>query len=185
MMNSVRLPDPILVTGCARSGTSLVAGAVNLCGAFGGIMRGPNKNNPRGMYENSRIVNAITKPYLRSLDLDPLGQYPLPDVNNLPIPTDWRRRVEQVIQEEGYPGGPWFYKGAKMCLFHPVWSYAFPRAKWVIVRRRISDIVTSCEKTGFMQAFRRHEIQKAVGLPGDAGCRLELPRDLAREDGFR
>ncbi|TSA08002.1 MAG: hypothetical protein D4R73_09100 [Deltaproteobacteria bacterium] len=116
------------------------------------------------MWENARIVNTITKPYLRSLGLDPLGQYPLPDVENLPIPTDWRRRVEQVMLEEGYISGPWYYKGAKMCLFHPVWSYAFPRAKWVIVRRRSGDIATSCEKTGFMSAFARKEIQKAVGV---------------------
>lgn len=138
-----------------------------LCGAFGGVTREPNKNNQRGMFENARIVNTITKPYLRGLGLDPLGQYPLPDINNLPIPTDWRRRVEQVIREEGYPGGPWFYKGAKSCLFFPVWTYAFPSAKWIIVRRRSADIATSCCKTGFMRAFTRKEFQKAVGVDNE------------------
>lgn len=163
MQSSERLPEPILITGCARSGTSLVAGAINLCGAFGGIMRGKNAANQRGMFENAKIVNTITKPYLRDLGLDPLGQYPLPDVNNLPIPTDWRRRVEQVFREEGCQNGPLFYKGAKMCLFWPVWHYAFPSAKWIIVRRRTGDIVSSCLKTGFMRAFSRREFQKAVG----------------------
>jgi hypothetical protein len=164
MMSSEHLPDPILITGCARSGTSLIAGSVALCGAFGGVTRGATSSNQKGMWENARIVNTITKPYLRSLGLDPLGQYPLPDINNLPIPTDWRRRVEQVMVEEGYPGtGPWYYKGAKSCLFFPVWTYAFPSAKWIIVRRRTGDIVNSCLHTGFMKAFSRREFQKAVG----------------------
>lgn len=168
MMNSDKLPEPILITGCARSGTSMVAGAIHLCGAFGGNMSGPNKNNQRGMFENARIRNGITKPYLTNLGLDPMGQFPLPNISNLLIPTDWRSRVEQVIREEGYKGGPWFYKGAKMCLFWPVWDYAFPKAKWVIVRRRTGDIVESCLKTNFMRAFKYKNFQKAIKVDNEA-----------------
>ena len=155
--------DPILITGCARSGTSLVAGAINICGAFGGNMSGPNRNNAKGMFENVRIRNCITKPYLRDIGCDALGQYPLPDINKLTIPYDWRRRIEQVMIEDGYKSGPWFYKGAKMGLFWPVWHYAFPNAKWIIVRRKSSDIVNSCVKTSFMRAFQNEKNQKAVG----------------------
>ena len=163
MTNIERLPDPILITGAARSGTSTIAGSIALCGAFGGVTVGPNRHNKKGMWENYRIREAITKPYLRSLGVDPLGQYPLPDVATLPIPNDWRARVEQVIREEGYSGGPWFYKGAKSCLFWPVWVHAFPRAKWIIVRRRSGDIANSCMNTGFMRAFRDRKFQRAVG----------------------
>ena len=155
--------DPILITGCARSGTSMVAGSVNLCGAFGGIMSGPNKNNAKGMFENARIRNAIVKPYLRSRRLDPLGQYPLPDVKNLSIPTNLRARIEQVMIDEGYTSGPWFYKGAKLCLLWPIWHYAFPDAQWIIVRRKTPDIINSCLKTHFMRAFNREGSRKAVG----------------------
>jgi hypothetical protein len=38
-------------------------------------------------------------------------------------------------------------------LMWPVWNYAFPNAKWVVVRRRSPDIVDSCLKTSFMRAF--------------------------------
>ena len=38
------MKDPILITGCARSGTSMIAGVINICGAFGGDMAGPNAN---------------------------------------------------------------------------------------------------------------------------------------------
>ena len=167
-MTEKKMPPPILITGCARSGTSMVAGAINICGAFGGNMRGPNRNNKKGMFENHRIVERIVKPYLAKLGADRLGQFPLPDVESLEIPVNWRHRVEEVIRSEGYKDGPWFYKGAKMCLIWPVWHYAFPDAKWVIVRRRTGDIVNSCLKTGFMRAFSRKEFQRAVGVDNEA-----------------
>jgi hypothetical protein len=145
--------SPILITGIARSGTSMVAGIINICGAFGGEMSGANLNNQKGMFENSDIRNKVVKPYLRGIGVDPLGQNPLPDTDRIPIPGDWRKRVEDVFEKQGYKGGPWFYKGAKMVLMWPVWNYAFPNAKWVIVRRRSPDIVDSCLKTSFMRAF--------------------------------
>lgn len=162
MIDSEKLPSPILITGCARSGTSMIAGAINICGAFGGLMSGPNQNNKKGMFENAKIRNDIVKPYLRSIGVDPLGQYPLPNVNSLPVPINWKKRIEQVILSEGYKGGPWFYKGAKMCLKWPVWHFAFPDAKWIIVRRRTGDIVDSCIKTSFMHAFNNRKNQIAV-----------------------
>lgn len=161
------MPAPILITGCARSGTSMVAGVINLCGAFGGNMSGPNKNNEKGMFENVHIRNQILKPYLRKLGVDALGQYPLPDVTKLSIPSDWQSRIERVIRDEGYSGGSWMYKGAKACLTWPVWNYAFPNAKWIIVRRRTGDIVSSCIKTNFMRAFQRKQFQQAVDVTNE------------------
>jgi len=157
------MTSPILITGCARSGTSLVAGIINICGAFGGDMSGPTIHNAKGMFENYRIRNSIVKPYYESIGVDKLGQYPLPDINNLPIPHNWQRRVEQIMIEQGYQDGPWFYKGAKMCQHWTVWNYAFPDAKWIVVRRKTSDIINSCLRTGFMRAFNNRTAQKAVG----------------------
>lgn len=153
---------PILITGCARSGTSLVAGIINMCGAFGGKMSGPNMNNAKGMFENAAIRNNLVKPYYRSIQVDPLGQYPLPDVKTLSIPADWQDRVEAVINGDGYIKGPWMYKGAKMAQHWPVWNYAFPDAKWIIVRRKTPDIINSCIRTGFMRAFVAQSNQRAV-----------------------
>jgi hypothetical protein len=163
-----QLPPPILITGAARSGTSMVAGVINMCGAFGGKMSGPNKNNAKGMYENIRIRNQILKPYLRGLGVDPLGQFPLPKINKLPIPSDWRERVENVIRSDGYKEDEWMYKGAKMSLTWPIWSYAFPNAKWIIVRRKSEDIINSCIKTSFMRAFSRESFRKALNVKTEA-----------------
>ena len=75
--------EPILITGAARSGTSLCAGTTNICGAWGGSLSGPTKYNRKGMFENSEIRNAVVKPYLRRIGCDPMGQDPLPDIKSI------------------------------------------------------------------------------------------------------
>jgi len=151
--------DPILITGCARSGTSMVAGIVSICGAFGGDVTGKTRYNKKGQFENIYIRNSIVKPYLTGIECDPLGQNPLPEIEpmkHLPLSfvIDWKKRVERTFREQGYKGGPWFYKGAKMCMMWPIWHYAFPKAKWIIVRRKDKEIINSCLKTGFMKAYK-------------------------------
>lgn len=148
--------SPILVTGCARSGTSLIAGVINICGAYGGKTSPGNKWNEKGLFENQRI-REIDKQYLSSIGMDPKGQNPLPNTSNLNIPADWKSKIEEAIVKDGYQSGPWFYKGARNCLIWPVWHYAFPNAKWVIVRRRSADIADSCLKTSFMNAYSKYE----------------------------
>jgi hypothetical protein len=161
------MEQPILITGAARSGTSMVAGAINLCGAFGGKMSGANHNhnNKKGMFENAHIRDNIVTPYLRALNVDPKGQFPLPDVYNLKPDDTLRNRVENVFKQQGYKQGRWMYKGAKMALFWPIWASAFPSAKWIIVRRRTGGIVNSCMHTGFMSAFAKKFVQKAAHVP--------------------
>jgi len=155
------LNDPILITGCARSGTSMTAGVINLCGAWGGNTAGPNKSNRRGMFENTDIRNGIVKPFFRSMGVDPMGQKPLPNIDEVKLVSqefiiNWRLQIQEVLKRHGYKldsDVQWFYKGAKMCLHWPVWNRAYPDAKWIIVRRKSSDIVKSCLKTGFMRAY--------------------------------
>lgn len=144
---------PILITGCARSGTSLIAGAISLCGAFGGNVTGPLPHNQKGQFENDHIRDKIVKPYLKSISCDPLGQNPLPKTDDLKPVQEWNTIIEEVINKEGYETGPWYYKGAKMCLLWPIWHAAFPDAKWVIIRRGKYDIASSCLRTSFMRAY--------------------------------
>jgi len=88
---------------------------------------------------------------------DKMGQKPLPDVQNLlPFP-ELRGEVEQTMRCEGYSDGPWYYKGAKMCLVWPTWHEAFPRARWIVVRRNPEDIADSCMRTPFMRKYNTIE----------------------------
>jgi hypothetical protein len=145
----------------------MAAGCINICGAFGGDMSGPNKNNEKGMFENQVIRNQIVKPYLRQIGADPLGQYPLP--SETPIPENWRENILSVMESQGLVDGEdWMYKGAKMTIHWKVWNDAFPNAKWVIVRRKTPDIVRSCLRTGFMRAFAHSKVQRAIGVTTEA-----------------
>ena len=150
---------PILITGCARSGTSMTSGIINLCGGWGGKLSGPTRNNKRGMFENVEIRNTVVKPFLISIKCDPLGQKPLPNMKHLNDIVGYsyqlRQMVLSVIKGQGYRDGSiWFYKGAKMSLMWQAWHIAFPDARWILVRRRDEDIVYSCLRTGFMRAYR-------------------------------
>jgi len=151
-------PDPILITGAARSGTSMVAGIINICGAWGGKLAGPNRYNPKGMRENREVVDKIIKPYLRELGCDPMGQYPLPDTEDLWIKRGIREQFFRIMELQGWNGkSPLFYKEVKMCLLWPAFRAAFPNAKWVVVGRRDEQIVRSCMRTGFMRAFKNEQ----------------------------
>ncbi|MDH3359812.1 MAG: sulfotransferase [Desulfobulbaceae bacterium] len=152
------MQPPILITGCARSGTSLTAGIIQLCGAFGGDTAGPNQFNKKGMFENLEIRDKLCKPHLKSIGCDPLGQKPLPSSHqNFNITRnqaeEWKDKIEAIFKKQGYKTGPWFYKGAKACLFWYLWHLAFPTAKWIIVRRDADDIARSCMQTRFMRAY--------------------------------
>jgi len=156
-MSKKHFESPILVTGCARSGTSLVAGIIHLCGAFGGNLLGPWEYNKKGQFENLYIRENMVKPYLNAIMADPRGQRPLPVAESVPVIIDWHEYFLEVMVEQGYIDGPIFYKGAKMCLMWPVWSTAFPKAKWIIVRRDDKGIIASCLRAPFMTAYTDEE----------------------------
>lgn len=114
-------------------------------------MLGPTTANQKGQFENREIIDKVEKPYLRSIGKDPLGQYPLPYLFELNEDPSRRTRVLSIIHEQGYKDGPWYFKDAKACLTFTVWEYAFPKAKWVFVRRSREDIISSCQNTSFMR----------------------------------
>ncbi len=150
---------PILITGCARSGTSLVAGIVELCGSFGGETVSARQANKKGFFENLAIRSGLVKPLLKKIGADPMAQRPLPDIGDMHYLAEtmadaWRQQVEDVMTSEGYTGGPWYYKGPKMTPMWPLWEAAFPDAWWVIVRRPDSGIAASCLRTHFMHRYK-------------------------------
>jgi len=151
--------DPILIVGCARSGTSMTAGMINICGAFGGEMFGPHPNNQKGMFENKDLRTNVVKPYLEKIGADSRGQKPLP--NNRQVfevsqveAKEWRKKVQDSMIRQGYSDGEWFYKCPKSAMIWYLWHCAFPEAKWVLVRRAHEDIINSCLKTRFLTAYQ-------------------------------
>jgi hypothetical protein len=139
---------PILITGCARSRTSLTAGIIHLCGAWGGNLASGNRWNQKGVFENKEIKRLI-KNYLQEIGMDPLGQNLLPKTEELKPDPKWRDKVLAIMH-----GDIWFIKEAKICLMWPVWADAFPETKWIVVRRKPYDIVQSCLRCDGMHAYK-------------------------------
>jgi len=134
----------ILITGAARSGTSLTTRILQEHGCYLG-----NEKDINSLNENTAIRQNILKPYLSSVGADPMGQFPLPDTDHLPSQLGLRDKV--LAHFKGGPE-PYAYKDAKLTLVWPVWAEAFPDAKWVIVRRKAERIADSCIRTNFMKA---------------------------------
>lgn len=153
--------NPIFVTGIERSGTSIIARILHGCGAYTG------KVTPR--YENYWIreyVNAYYHSILGASGNE--WQWPLPNIEKLTIPIKWKHDIMTLLAKQDILNGtPWLYKSARLCQIWPVWNYAFPNARWIIVRRRTGDIIQSCMKTSYMRAFKDEEIRRAVGVENE------------------
>lgn len=153
LSQSLNKDTPILITGCARSGTSLVAGTIHTGGAWKGETYGGGNANIKGFFENKELREKIDKPLLKEHGWDPMGQSPLPDITQALNPGDLYDRVQRCIAEQGYTEGPWMFKDAKLTWLWRAWHFAFPEAKWVFVRRSKRHIVQSCIRTSFMSRY--------------------------------
>ena len=142
--------EPIFVTGIERSGSSIIAKIIGVCGAHVGSVS--------EMQENLGIKNLVNTYYIRQLGIPSNGQRPLPDTKQLITPYFWKGEIDRFLFFEGYEEcKPWMYKSSRICQLWPIWNELYPNAKWVIVRRRTGDIIQSCLKTGFMKAYKDSE----------------------------
>lgn len=174
------MPPPIIITGAARSGTSMTAGIIDHCGGFGGRTLGGSRDNPKGFFENLEIREHIIKPYLMLCGADPLGQKSFPEPHQILPLANLREKIETVMKFQGYRKGRWYFKGAKALLVWQEFHKAFPDADWIIVRRNDADIVNSCLKTGFMCAYR-----DAAGWQGWVDHHKKLINQMKHTPGLR
>ncbi len=151
--------NPIFVTGIERSGSSIVAKIIRYSGAWTGIVN--------AMEENEAWKVKLQTYFRYEIGCDPAGQYPLPSANYT-IYNTFGNRFENVFENEMYDGhSPWMIKSSKLGLLWKQMHRSYPTAKWVIVRRRTGDVLYSCCKTAFMNAFKIEANCKAVGAANE------------------
>lgn len=150
----MRYIPPILITGSARSGTSLVGGIFSRLGVYGGKMKIGNRWNPKGYFENTHLRDKVMKPYLEDCGLDIRMQASIPDRKNIKSFRHLKMIFISSLYEQGYLGGHWFYKHAGLALTWPLFHVHFPEASWIFVKRDIPSIVKSLMATAFMRAFK-------------------------------
>ncbi|HEQ98813.1 MAG TPA: hypothetical protein ENO22_05680 [candidate division Zixibacteria bacterium] len=134
----------ILITGAARSGISLIGDVLQLCGAHNAVS------------DRDEIRETMVKPILRGLRADCSGQNPLPSISQCLkvskiVALPWRRNIERTVAGKE---GQIYYASPLSCLIWPIWTQAFPRARWIIVRREDQDIVSACIRTGYMNGYK-------------------------------
>lgn len=144
---------PIIITGAARSGLSVVAGVLHCCGAWGGKIY---PKTGRYTFDNPQLHGLLVRPFLHGLRVDPRCQESLPKIQQVfeiapKIAPEWRRRALDVLRKQHCPfRGPWMYKSSVAAAVWPLWALAFPEAAWVIVRRNRAAVINACIKTGYM-----------------------------------
>lgn len=143
---------PIFVLGLPRTGTSMIAGALGICGAWTGSTVPGGAPNPKGFFEHAVIREQVTKQILARLGCDPLGINKLPPVDLDGEVPQLARAIREIIETDGYTHDePWLYKDAKLALLWPLFKKAFPDSTWVVVRRDEEGFVNSCLRTYFMR----------------------------------
>jgi len=144
------LSQPILITGIERSGSSIIAKLIKSCKIHAGSVN--------EMGENLTIKRLVSNYYTSVLKVPENGQKPLPNVSALNLDIDWEKAIGSLLIQEGYKGDrPWMYKSFRIAQTWPIWASIYPDAKWVIVRRKTPDIIQSCLKTAFMNAYTDKE----------------------------
>jgi len=86
------------------------------------------------------------------------------DPQKLWIPANWGAQVRSILKAQGYRGGPWLFKSPLLTQQWNLWHYAFPEARWVIVRRRTGDIINSCCKTAYMATMKDARNLQKIGV---------------------
>lgn len=148
--------DPIIVTGVPRSGISLVAAALEVCGAWNGAKRTGSVDGRGG--ENERLRERVIKPVLRGLGADASGYRNFPKTGAIDraiaeaVMDSIRDRVDRIIQEQGYVGDvPWLYADSRAVLLWRILVGAFPASQWIVARRADEEIIRSCDRTKWMK----------------------------------
>jgi len=149
--------DPILVTGCARSGTSLVAGSLHELGAWIGkcaqVQDPTSHPNPKGFFENIYIRDIVNKGILTYLGHCQYGIQSLPKIEEIRDLPAFNPIVTSLATRQGLKSSPWLFKDAKTALIWPPWVRSFPKSRWVITQRRKESIIRSCHNWTFLKQF--------------------------------
>lgn len=159
----------VLITGIERSGASLIARIVSLCGGFFGVHS--------SMYESINVRKLIDEYYSNVLSLSSNLQYPIPEIEKIVQNDEWGDNVINALMLEGLNGSHTVcIKSPKICQTYPLWVNAFPEAKWIIVRRKTSEIVNSCIKTNYMKSYKDVQTLKRIGVTSEHDGWLQWAR---------
>lgn len=166
----------LIVLGMHRSGTSTLAGLLNLMGAYfapPGLSTGANKENPKGFFER-RDIRALNDAVLGSLGCDwaELGNFSTEALMTADL-TLFEPRAREIVSELN-DHQPWFAKEPRFCLLFPFWRQFLDRPVCLHIIRNPLEVAMSLKtRNGFpfqfglaiWEIYTRLAFQSSRGLP--------------------
>ena len=140
---------PLVITGMHRSGTSLLASAMQLSGVeIGDELLGASRSNVKGHYEDVDFLafhegvfedngtNVMEAHQLRALSI-----------------SDERRQQAQHLVEARRHHAVWGWKDPRTCLFLDFWESVLPSARYLFIFRDPRDVLDSLRRRGHPELF--------------------------------
>src|SRR3989339_1460197 len=138
----------VLVLGMHRSGTSVLAGTLNIMGAdLGKNILPPDKSNERGYFENSKIYQ-INEEILSKLGSSwkSLNELPPEWMKN----TKYKKKLRTILNKEFGDSDFFVIKDPRLCLLLPIYESVLKEAGiktfYIIVKRKDIEIAESLKK---------------------------------------
>ncbi len=168
-------PQPIVVLGAPRSGTSLTASIFAAHGVWVGRCKPPGKHNQRGFFENLDAKERLIARCGRIVHRGELAPHLDRGV--------WAGDVDRILRHARYEGGPWLIKHSAM--YWPVWVVDFDPL-FVCCFRDYESIAASGQDSGLLtnrRAIRPHHATMTRLIHDGRGVRVDPERFVAGDFG--
>jgi len=134
-----------IITGCGRSGTSMVAGSIASCYKnLGGTPHQPNEENPKGFFETN-LINRINDSIISNSPghIYPFQQFQgwltLLDPNaTLGLKNFIQKEMALITQET-----PFSFKDPRFCYTLEAWRHLLSNTKYICVFRHPIETISS------------------------------------------
>lgn len=152
--------EVIVVLGMHRSGTSAITGLLESFGlSIGKNVMPPTPNNPKGYFENKRIVDfnnlllKISGVKWHEVFLLPCGFFSRGNLFK-----GQGKEAKELILEEFDFKGPLLIKDPRMCVLLPLWQPVFKSLNltpsYILVNRKPAGVIRSLKQRDNLPAFR-------------------------------
>jgi hypothetical protein len=136
-----------------RSGTSMVANYLQLCGVdIGESLQPGDVGNPRGYYEDVDILRF----HQDLLAYFKVGTFPTSDLEiSRQVPATFRRRAQEMLERKA-DSPIWGWKDCRTSLFLPFWRDMIPQVNFLFLFRHPVSVVQSLLRRGTDPSLVRH-----------------------------
>lgn len=144
----------VIITGMHRSGTSMLSGALGICGLdIGSNFRPPPyaKNNPKGYFEDLRF-KEINRDLMKKAGFVH-GSFKIPK-RFVIVESEKTKAKIRSFRNEWDKRHPVGWKDPRACLTLKIWKRYLKRLKVIVIERPAEEIAASLKtRNGFVEKF--------------------------------